>query len=244
MADDIFDRKDLSLSLNFRPNHNAQTLRSQYRFYLSQLLVLLGRRPSISSLLRKNLLAPEALSLDAVTSAFPSIPSTAAYLIFSDGDSTVVLEKDHNTALIRRRKDFMVVTNHDRMDESQEAAHENAHHSSASPGIGEEFLSESVTRKLCLRQKWRDAVLRAVSIDPGEHDAPDGMDEDLGISVQEDSVVEWLQAWPIINECTHYAVVMDPKEGEFTWFQWIREPVTNSETNGDSEDYDSEYSLS
>ncbi|KAI4163696.1 MAG: hypothetical protein LQ342_002730, partial [Letrouitia transgressa] len=46
-------RKGLSTSLNFRPKHNATNWLDNFRLYFHNLLVLLGFRPTISSLLRQ-----------------------------------------------------------------------------------------------------------------------------------------------------------------------------------------------
>jgi len=121
----------LSMSLNFRPNHNGTSFSSHFHFYSSQLLVLLGRRPSIASVMRKKLHSPTSPTLQCIASETPSIPSTAAYLIFSDGEMTMVIEKDHITATAKRREDFIVATNHDRTDENQATAHENARYAAA-----------------------------------------------------------------------------------------------------------------
>jgi hypothetical protein len=61
-------------------------------------------------------------------------------------------------------------------------AYENARHASHAIGATE-FLVESMTRKLCVRQE----------MDLGEHDAADGGDEDIGISVKKTDIVDWLE---------------------------------------------------
>ncbi|KAL1868543.1 hypothetical protein VTK73DRAFT_3635 [Phialemonium thermophilum] len=53
-------RRGLSLSLNFRPHHDTSTLRKALAFRWHQLLVVLGRRRSVSSTLRQYLLSPTA----------------------------------------------------------------------------------------------------------------------------------------------------------------------------------------
>jgi len=217
------------MSLNFRPNHNATSLLAQFHFYSSHFWVLLGRRPSISSVLRQSLLMPILPTLETLASEVPSIPSTAAYLIFSDGDKTMVFEKDHRTAITRQREDFIVVTNHDRADESQRMANENARNASSSLGLGGEEFLESVTREICIKEEWREAVIRAIGVDLGGDSAVDGENEDFGVSVSKANVVVWLGRWPITNESTHYAAVMDPKKGDVVWLKRFLEPVENSD---------------
>ncbi|KAK3361514.1 hypothetical protein B0T24DRAFT_660371 [Lasiosphaeria ovina] len=53
-------RRGLSLSLNFRPTHDRSTWRKRAAYRWHQAMVLLGRRPSISSTLRHYLLSPAA----------------------------------------------------------------------------------------------------------------------------------------------------------------------------------------
>ena len=187
----------------------------------------MGYRPSISALLRRQLFAPIVPRIDDIASNLPSVPSTAAYLIVSDGNQTMVIEKDHRTASLRWRKDFIVATNHDREDENQEAIIQSAQ--DASIAFGTEILMESMTRKMCVREKWRNAVVKAVDKDPGESDAFDGGDADLGVSVKIHEVIKWLGAWPVTNECTHFAVVMDPKEGKVVWLKRFLEPIENDQ---------------
>ena len=88
-------RKGLSMSLNFRPNHDRSGRLSNFRFYFHHLLVLLGYRPSMSSILRQQLLPLQTSShrakattptLESIEQTLPSTRTTAAYLIFSDGE--------------------------------------------------------------------------------------------------------------------------------------------------------------
>ena len=122
-------RKDLSVSLNFRPNHNMNGFAANYRFYTSHLLVLLGIRRSISSLVRQYIIPEEppkglrhlfkqeqqkgAESLRKIQLTLPRIPTTAAYLIFCDGKESLVLEKDHRSAVTLSSSSFIVATNSD-----------------------------------------------------------------------------------------------------------------------------------
>jgi hypothetical protein len=52
-------RRGLSMSLNFRPRHDCSTRTKELGFRLQQMLVVLGFRQSISSVLRRYLLMPE-----------------------------------------------------------------------------------------------------------------------------------------------------------------------------------------
>ncbi|GAB7366869.1 hypothetical protein MBLNU230_g1037t1 [Neophaeotheca triangularis] len=124
-------RKDLSMSLNFRPNHNNSHQRLtnlQYRW--QQAMVVLGFRPSIASRLRENLLTPtlnlsegektlrHQLSRTTYTSITTlmrsaNLSTTSCYLILSDGDTTTVLERDRVSAHARSDTDFIIATNGD-----------------------------------------------------------------------------------------------------------------------------------
>ena len=120
-------RKGLSMSLNFRSLHQAGGLASQLQFYAHHLLVLLGLRPSIASLLRGYLIDgtrqhprgsedgnDDAISLEQVVDDISHRRTTACYLIFSDGESTVSLDKDLAEVTRQRRSDsFIATTNHD-----------------------------------------------------------------------------------------------------------------------------------
>jgi len=59
--------------------------------------------------------------------------------------------------------------------------------------------------------------------------------------VKKADVIEWLEAWPVTNECTHYAVVLDPKKGGIVWLKRFSEPVEDSSTSDDSTS-DDDYS--
>lgn len=127
-------RKDLSVSLNFRPNHDMSGFAANYRFYTSHLLVLLGVRQSISSLVRQYIVPVEpskglfgrvfkrdsqkeqqdrVASLRKISLTLPQTPTTAAYLIFCDGKESLVLEKDHRSAVTSSSSSFIVATNSD-----------------------------------------------------------------------------------------------------------------------------------
>ena len=43
-----------------------------------------------------------------------------------------------------------------------------------------------------------------------------------GIGIK--TVASWVETWPIMNECTHFSCVMDPKEGKIAWVKSFLEP--------------------
>lgn len=265
-------RKDLSMSLNFRPVHD--TTKNLY-FYLNHFLVLLGRRPSISSLLRQCLIPSSPNSkrlgwgsklptLYHIINDIPSQPTTAAYLIFSDGQRTVTMEKDVNTAVTRFDPYFIIVTNNDQTSATfpsqQDAAKKIESDQSrlalvsGEPLSVEELIEESKERRACMQQKWdskmkqnqqerarrdqsRDLLIDEISKANGVRSSlrlrqkaverqkrvdleiselrGDADRSDKAITPQE--ALSWLTTYPIVNEDTHYATLMDPSEGKLFW---------------------------
>ena len=160
-------RKSLSLSLNFRPLHNADSWFANVRFYFHHALVLFGFRPSISALLRDTLLSknsgPNASLLESTMTYLPSTATTAAYLIFCDGERTITMEKDYHTAVIRSSPDFIVATNHDVAQETGCDEHRPDHPGSTQAGnltgilneiSAHGIVAESSSRKRCVTGLW------------------------------------------------------------------------------------------
>ena len=227
-------RKDLSISLNFRPNHSASSRVDNFRFYTHHLLVLLGFRPSISAMLRQYLL-PSATTKDrtaasnvsmpnlaAIEANLPRRPSTAAYLIFSDGDRTVTMEKDNCTAVVKSSSEFIVTTNHDVSAEDSPHAQENLQPTPSEilkfTGM-EELMEESTTRKRCMTQLHEHAVKRA------RKSNKDRTGERKIVSVTGKELFAAVDGYPITNEETHYSVVMDPKAGKAVWLKRYLDPI-------------------
>lgn len=260
-------RKGLSASLNFRPVHDTS---KNLAFYSNHLLVLLGIRQSISSLLRQCIFSsPSAQhgnsnlsTLESIVANVPSMPTTAAYFIFSDGATTVTMEKDHRTAIVRSSPSFIVTTNHDQQSDAslKAIAEEKRHHHAGltlvSGGIETmaDLIEDSNERRDCIQSRWdkklrlhmqaRERVERVerqeaeqnLSDQPQgtrsslrlrrkrEEEAeterkqasmPHGDDSDLAISEKE--VISWLTTYPVLNEESHYATIMDPSEGKVVW---------------------------
>lgn len=169
-------RKNLSMSLNFRPQHNDAGSRvANLRFYSHHLLVLLGLRRSISSLLREHLLPKdntiESASLTSLSMTLPRVATTACYLTFSDGVSALTMEKDHHSAVLRSSETFIVITNHD-LDGTVEPPDGNQDHIynvNRDRMTLDEAIGESVDRRGCMVKHWERKVtkeLRRIN-DPG-----------------------------------------------------------------------------
>lgn len=161
-------REGLSISLNFRALHNAHSLGERINFRLHHLLVLLGHRESISSMLRDCLLSDGRSSRAPATLAWvkehlPSQHSTAAYLIFSDGDAAVTIEKDYNSGVVRESSSFIALTNHDLEDEAASTGNKprvdrEPTRQAVRLAALEGFLEESTDRRECIVKKWRHKV--------------------------------------------------------------------------------------
>ncbi|SLM41469.1 Acid ceramidase, N-terminal [Lasallia pustulata] len=228
-------RNALSISLNFRPNHIASSRAGNLRFYLHQILVLLGFRPSISAVLREYLI-PSSTTKDGKTSenspqdlaaieaSLPGRPSTAAYLIFSDGDRTVTMEKDNCTAVVKSSPEFIVATNHDvSAEKSNPQARANLEPTPSqtlrSTGM-DELVEESTTRKRCIMQLHQGAAKRAKKSNKAR-----GGGKAKPVAVTTHELFTAVDGYPITNKETHYSVVMDPKAGKVVRIRRFLEPT-------------------
>jgi hypothetical protein len=241
-------REDLSISLNFRAVHDS---RWNFGFYLNYLLVLLGLRQSITSLLRQLLIPVTSTvkgglsntsTIDEIVANIPRTPSTAAYLIFCDGSKTVAMEKDYQTAIIRSSDSFIITTNHDQ-EPSQSTAEAIANDTGyAGLRTGNDMQSmadlidESKERQASMQSKWDRRLKDQQKIkrrrvkessqpgasgvhlrwkQNGEKNIKETMDSEVSITLG--TALRWLWSYPIVNEDTHYAVLMDPVKGRFIY---------------------------
>ncbi|OIW25396.1 hypothetical protein CONLIGDRAFT_656996 [Coniochaeta ligniaria NRRL 30616] len=236
-------RKGLSMSLNFRPRHDDSSLRKRLDFRKHQLMVILGLRPSISSVLRRYLLNEpqecpphksrgqsepgDATDADAdakerkkagfdiktVITELSASPSTSAYLIFCTPQSVFSIEKDNHTAFVRTSDSFLTTYNHDASDEGDPnaliyaARQLSASEPKATTGM-EEIVEYSTDRKRVLDKIYRRCVKRRRQKLGRPGDAV-GMNDVFDFLNDKD---KW-----IINDETHYAVIMDPKKGQVLW---------------------------
>jgi hypothetical protein len=187
--------------------------------------VLLGFRPSIASTLRAFILPKKKgwsksqplPCLGKITSELPCTVSTACYIIASDGNTTTVFEKDRAVAEIRSSTSFITATNHDVACEV-DPSHPN-HPSKMLDTIGmQDLIDESIDRKQCIEKKWRKIVTRYCKENPW------ATEDDASLAVGD--LQRWMVSYPIVNECTHYAVIMDPKKGELVWCRRWKESLS------------------
>ncbi|BCS21223.1 uncharacterized protein APUU_21655A [Aspergillus puulaauensis] len=177
-------RQGLSVSLNFRPNHDASSWVKQAKFYGSHLLVLLGFKRSIASVLRHVIIpsttkkqawlhpqgkqeAAHQLSLSEAVSRIIRIPSTACYLILCDGREAYVLEKDYKTTTVESSSSFIVATNSDRgadpqaLDPSTQQEHRGASLTTGEPIAMVDLINDSIERRACMQAHWDIKVTEA-----------------------------------------------------------------------------------
>jgi hypothetical protein len=258
-------RRGLSVSINFRPYHNDDTsLAANMKFYLHQLMVLLGMKPSITSILRDFVLprtkSREKSSIEEeqhstagvklrygypdICTTLPSMPTTAAYLTFCTPQEAIILEKDRKTAEILKSSAFIATTNHDVSYDTHEGADHTqaahiAHAKTHSLGMGmEDIVDESVERKRCLMEKWK--ILSAEAKESGKRRRKGTSSGREGIGVPLETLREWMEAYPTSNQETHYVCIMDPARGEFRWVRRYEQGDIHSELGEDQESNDNQ----
>jgi hypothetical protein len=196
-------RENLSLSMNFRASHRCSTISLR----IHQLLVLLGFRPSISSVLREALLNPAYKDLECATQKLTNTPTSPCYLVLCNSSRSTVIEKDLHgqpETRIRTSENFIVQTNHDNPTEN-----------SSEPYVQSEIpgMDTTVERMDCVKTKWADSrskgeMKRVVS---GEHG---GNEKD---AVREETLIQWMSASPVMNEFTQFSCILDPLTARIRW---------------------------
>jgi len=205
----------LSLSLNFRPNHHCST----FKLRLHQLLVIFGFRPAIASYLRNAIFShiegSSHVALGDLTAAMAQPKTAPCYLVLCDGERTAVIEKDLVGAKIRESKEFIVHTNHD--TKSEDPAVPAQSEKSTILGL-EVFLEESEERRECVQKKW-DALVKRLEKKENETWVSSGVVEVKPPMVREERLREWVRAYPVMNESTHFGCIMDAKTGTIRFLE-------------------------
>jgi hypothetical protein len=208
-------REGLSLSLNFRPNHRCST----FKLRLHQLLVIFGFRPAIASHLRNAIFPdpayPAPPPIMGLTVAIAQSKTAPCYLVLCNGMTTAVIEKDLVGAKTRNSKEFIVQTNHDtQWDDLGESPPKEK-----SMILGMEALvEESEERRACVQKKW-DGVRKRHEKRLNEALERGGMVEVKAPTVREDRLREWVRAYPVMNECTHFGCILDAKTGTIRFLE-------------------------
>lgn len=239
-------RENLSLSLNFRPwRNNRGSVISDVRFYGHLLLVLLGWRPAISSKLRQLMLPSRGMrsktlpDLESVIQNFPAVKTTAAYLILSDGKRTAVLEKDLVTANVIQSTDFIACTNHDVANEDSGCGSDYDNGDESDPKqhglvayldnrrapFSPSSARQSIRLKQSMNKRWQRHV-KKITLEHLEV-------EECVVHAKLSDIERWVQAYPVLNDYTQFACVMDPIKGEVVWSNWwgsVLEDVTECST--------------
>lgn len=245
-------RKGLSISLNCRPTHNSSLMSAERaEYYWNTLMVLLGRRRGIATVLREYLLPrpveePKrrlrlfkrrkqedeeswisttllpAYGMDDVVNVLPTVRTSVAYLIFSTAAETVTLEKDILNAKIFRSSTFIVTGNHD---------------ASAEPGL-HAYATEAPATEARIKKLELFAARRQELLDDSfererdllerwqewkEEQARERNEEKRGMSFAR--LLELIRFVPLISPDTHFLCVMDPREGVFRWVERFPEGV-------------------
>ncbi|TVY89785.1 Acid ceramidase [Lachnellula willkommii] len=206
-------RKDLSLSLNFRPNHDCSTLSLR----VHQMLVLFGFRPSIASLLRSTILPSSPGQgippLSDSTLHLSSQRTSPCYLILSDGTRTIIIGKDLLDSNIRTSSTFIVQTNH---DTSPIAGHpwRYAQHIQNPETDPDAWFEESVERMGCIQKRWTALQRRH---EKKQAEGKTGEDEQP--MVREEMLKGWIRTFPIMNECSHFGAILAPQTGTIRFLE-------------------------
>lgn len=233
----VLKRKQLSVSLNFRHIHNNEnSLISCIRLWAHSLLVCLGLRPSVASILRQciipsssSMISASTDDLDSIRKHIPPIATSPAYLIFCDGKQTLIVEKDHRTAVTRLSSDFISKTNHDHSQELTPQSQEKAARQALQTTGQIDYLEESVNRAECIEALWAKAQVRPPKRRTNGKLKVDQRTESKEITasskaIRFEKIVRWVETWPITNEATHFACIMNPVKGTMDWIRWWTEP--------------------
>ena len=165
--------------------------------------------------------------LDEIERDFPPVACTAAYIIMSDGEKGIVFEKDRITSKTRTSSTFVCATNHDVDDEKRHQSPSNGASNGwegargvakVSLDFDDSLLEESIDRKECVEEAWERALSKQ------KQRVQHGRNAEL-VAVMEKDVIDLVQVWPVSNECTHYAAVLDPRHGSVIWSRRWLDPV-------------------
>ncbi|CAH0054168.1 unnamed protein product [Clonostachys solani] len=236
-------RPGLSISLNYRPSNEHSCSSAAVRKH--QLLVLLGFRPSVASVLRSVILREGGWALHetsesdnasapitALATQLTKQPTSPCYLTLCDGLSAAVIEKDVYSGKMKTSDRFIVQTNHDTHKSGCCSGRRFMPSDSDDPRASllgaEPWLKDSNLRMTMLHEKW---LLHAAGLDtttPVEIEKKEenglcfSQRADVSnvrprVGVKERLLQEWMMEFPIINECSHYGCIMDPRTGDIRW---------------------------
>ncbi|KAK1978946.1 beta subunit of N-acylethanolamine-hydrolyzing acid amidase-domain-containing protein [Colletotrichum cereale] len=241
-------RKDLSVSLNFRPTHDCPS----HSLRKHQLLVLLGRREAVPSILRRMLLnenipsnsldvsfdknppaakKPKQItpSVTAAVKKFISMPTSPCYITLCDGFKVVGVLKDLCTGRAKKSSLFQVQCNHD-LDHETCCGHKaNNSPSKVTQAIilsNEDWLDESEERQQALEEKWLQhmaAVAKKTGPELQGQRNSICLDADIPAEFDRDIEVPGVSE-PILQQW----VKTYPTTNEYTHFACIMDPASGN----------------
>lgn len=192
--------------------------------------------------------------VQSFSESFAQVPSPPCYLIFCTPLEASVIQKDHVGGRIKISREFIVQTNHDTDHRACCGAAE--HHHPVMEGAtepdtlsgqvlaAETWVQESVERQDAMHLRWiahtkkiRDSTAmftdnntdNGICIRSAIREAQGQGERDVGVTKR--SLQQWMTKYPIVNECTHFTTIMDPRTGEIPFIK--RVPNESSD-----EDYD------
>lgn len=213
-------RENLSISLNFRPIHTCSTFSLRWH----QLLVLLGFRPSVCSLIRTAIIPSHPnrranpVLLEELIQVFPNIRCAPCYLVFSDGTTTAVLERDLIGATIRTSEEFIIITNNDTKSQDPDHISNTQKEKSWITGL-DTWIEESAARRSCVCKKWANLKRTQATKMFNAGAKPQDLAKGGWASVMEATLRNWLRVTPVMNECTHFMCIMDPQKGTIRFLE-------------------------
>ncbi|KAM0331413.1 hypothetical protein ACHAQA_003086 [Verticillium albo-atrum] len=236
-------RPGLSLSLNYRPTRECSTAALRKH----QMLVLFGFRPAISSVLRSVILDKRRWPLHDVSSSdngptplasladqLSKEPTSPCYLTLCDAVESAVIEKDVHGGKIKTSNQFIIQANHDTHGSGCCGPKPNPDSDPSEPQVsllgGELFLEDSNERMHMMQENWLLHTVGSRKTDTTEDEKECANGLCLGEGnhdhqprptkgVRERALQHWMMEFPIINECTHYACIMDPQTGGIRWLE-------------------------
>ncbi|KAI2488064.1 NAAA-beta domain containing protein [Pyrenophora tritici-repentis] len=238
-------RKGLSVSISWRPSHDKPFWSSErLQSYWHTLMVVLGMRPSICTLLRDCLLPrqmekprrkeglfetcnqndekgpthTESLppyAMDDVIKVIPTMGTSLAYITFCTPTETVILEKHFCTAKIRRSSTFIHVANH---DDSLDVLHALKVQATDDETMRFRRYVECAKGNIRVQRSLeRNHGLKRRWSDWEIEQAREENQVMTGLTLPR--LIELVRFYPVINARTYFLCVMDPKEGVFRWVE-------------------------
>ena len=134
------------------------------------------------------------------------------YIVIASATKGVVIQKDLSGGLYMSADDFIVHTNHDLQPENEFETKATQTNKTTILGM-EALLEESEDRMHCIQSKWdswlrkRNQALRA----RGELETVP--------MIREATLLRWVKAYPIMNECTQFGCILDPGTGTIRWLE-------------------------